>query len=207
MSAAETPWVLSAELRGHEADVKCVCSIDGGRIGSGGRDRQVIVWSAAEDGERPPYRATSSHTLHEHFVNSVCDAGGGRLASGAGSGKGGSMRMWDMSGPDAALVPGHTKNVCALALAPSGSLLSGSWDNNAMVWPEGGVLSGHSGAVWAVLGLENGDFATASADKTIKIWHEGRCVKTLTGHTDAVRAVRRCGNPWGVHVRVLCHVG
>jgi phospholipase A-2-activating protein len=183
-------FVLSAELRGHEADVKAISAVSGGRIASGGRDRAVILWSLAEDAERPPFRATASHTLHEHFVNSVCDAGGDQIASGAGSGNGGSMRMWTPGATDAMLVPGHTKNVCALSLAPDGDLISGSWDNTAMIWPNGDVLAGHQGAVWAVLGLDNGTIATGSADKTIKLWKNGTCVKTLGGHTDAVRALR-----------------
>jgi phospholipase A-2-activating protein len=187
---AAVGFVLSAELRFHEQDVKAVCRVSGGRIGSAGRDRAVVVWAPAEDGERPPYRPVSSHTLHEHFVNSICETGSSQLASGAGSGNGGSMRMWDMKSPEATLVPGHTKNVCTLAVAPDGNLLSGSWDNSAMVWPNGDRLSGHEGAVWAVLGLENGDIATASADKTIKLWRDLMCIKTLGGHTDAVRALR-----------------
>ena len=39
-----------------------------------------------------------------------------------------------------------------------------------------------------VLELSDGVIATASADKTIKLWQAGQCVRTLAGHTDAVRA-------------------
>ena len=44
--------------------------------------------------------------------------------------------------------------------------------------------------MWSVLELADGVIATASADKTIKLWQAGSCIKTLTGHTDAVRALQ-----------------
>lgn len=164
-------------------------------IGSGSRDRATVVWSPAEDGARPPYRPTHTHSLHEHFVNSVCEYGARQLASGSGSGNVGGLRLWDVaSGAEAAPAEGHTRNVCALAVAPNGDLLSGSWDNTARVWRDGAtvaVLAGHESAVWAVLGLESGVLVTGSGDKTIKLWQDGVCVKTLAGHTDSVRSLQR----------------
>ena len=50
-------------------------------------------------------------------------------------------------------------------------------------------LLGHQGAVWTVLVLPNGNFLTGSADRSIKMWKNDKCIKTLTGHTDAVRAL------------------
>jgi phospholipase A-2-activating protein len=189
-------FVLACELRLHEQDVKAVCALSGGGIASGSRDRATVVWEPAEDGERPPFRATSTHSLHEHFVNSVCEFGQRQVASGSGSGNVGGLRLWDVAaGSDAAVqAAGHTKNVCALATAPNGDLLSGSWDHTARVWRGGetvAVLQGHESAVWAVLGLDSGALVTGSGDKTIKLWQDGVCVKTLTGHTDSVRALQR----------------
>src|SRR5437773_844922 len=56
-----------------------------------------------------------------------------------------------------ALLLGHSNNVCALDVDPSGKLIvSGGWDGQARVWGVGkwecdGVLEGHEGSVWAVL--------------------------------------------------------
>ena len=187
-------FVLSSELRLHEQDVKCVCALASGGIASGSRDRATVLWERAEDGEAPRFRATSTHSLHEHFVNSVCEYGAGQVASGSGSGNVGGLLLWDVAaGSEAVPAPGHTKNVCALATAPGGDLLSGSWDNTARVWRGGetvAVLAGHEGPVWAVIGLESGALVTGSGDKTIKLWQDGVCVKTLTAHTDAVRSLQ-----------------
>jgi phospholipase A-2-activating protein len=187
-------FVLACELRLHEQDVKCVCALSGGGIASGSRDRATVVWESAEDGERPPFRATSTHSLHEHFVNSVCEFGERQVASGSGSGNVGGLLLWDVAAGSDAVVPvgGHTKNVCALATAANGGVLSGSWDNTARLWRDGeavAVLSGHEGAVWAVLDLGT-SVVTGSGDKTIKLWRDGVCVKTLASHTDAVRALQ-----------------
>jgi phospholipase A-2-activating protein len=51
------------------------------------------------------------------------------------------------------MLAGHTQNVCALAAASNGDLLSGSWDYTARVWRAGSEvlqLTGHQGAVWAI---------------------------------------------------------
>lgn len=187
-------FVLACELRAHAQDVKCVCALSGGGIGSGSRDRATVVWESAEDGEQPPFRMTNTHSLHEHFVNSVCEFGERQVASGSGSGNVGGLLLWDVPAGSDAVVPvgGHTKNVCALATAADGGLLSGSWDNTARLWRGGetvAVLSGHEGPVWAVLDLGT-SVVTGSGDKTIKLWRDGICVKTMTSHTDAVRALQ-----------------
>eukprot|EP01051_Picozoa_sp_SAG22_P001020 SAG22_NODE_35_length_27276_cov_20.395849_8_plen_172_part_00 len=74
MAAMDTElstFALKSELKLHESDVKAVCGLADGGIGSASRDRAVAVWSPAVDGERPPLRPTSQQT-HEHFANSIC---------------------------------------------------------------------------------------------------------------------------------------
>lgn len=88
---------------------------------------------------------------------------------------------------------GHEKPVVALAAAPNGLLVSGSWDFTARVWRGAECvheLRGHTQAVWAVLALSATDVLTASADKTIKLWRDGKCIHTYEGHSDAVRALQ-----------------
>ncbi len=56
-----------------------------------------------------------------------------------------------------ALLLGHSHNICALDVDPSGQwIVSGSWDGSARLWGVGkweceGVLEGHEGSVWAVM--------------------------------------------------------
>ncbi|GBP48926.1 Phospholipase A-2-activating protein [Eumeta japonica] len=70
-----------------------------------------------------------------------------------------------------------------------------SWDFTAKVWNVNETqapltLKGHQAAVWNIIELGNGIYATASADKTIILWSKGgQQIKTLTGHTDCVRAL------------------
>jgi WD40 repeat protein len=53
------------------------------------------------------------------------------------------------------------------------------------------VLTGHSQAVWALLPLRGQKLLSASGDRSIKLWdtHDGKCLGTLNGHGDCVRAL------------------
>jgi phospholipase A-2-activating protein len=53
------------------------------------------------------------------------------------------------------------------------------------------MLTGHSQAVWALLPLRGQKVLSASGDRSIKLWdtHDGKCLGTLTGHGDCVRAL------------------
>ena len=75
-------FALKAELKLHEGDVKAVCSLVSGGVGSASRDRAVAVWEPAVDGDRPPLRPAGQQT-HDHFANSVCQVGGSAIASGS----------------------------------------------------------------------------------------------------------------------------
>lgn len=90
---------------------------------------------------------------------------------------------------------GHDANVCSLDICQSRmELVSGSWDNTAIVWSEWQLkckLVGHSGSVWSVCYFSDETIISGSADKTIKIWKDYECVKTIQAHEDCVRCVRR----------------
>lgn len=65
-----------------------------------------------------------------------------------------------------ALLLGHSNNVCALDVDPTGALIiSGGWDSQGRVWRTGkwecdAVLEGHEGSVWAVLALDKDTIVT-----------------------------------------------
>ena len=69
MAAAAAEFELVAELIGHEGDVRCVASLEGGRLVSGSRDRFAKVWQASADGKAFEVEATCFE--HEHFVNAA----------------------------------------------------------------------------------------------------------------------------------------
>ena len=89
---------------------------------------------------------------------------------------------------------GHEANVCCLDICQSKmEIVSGSWDNSAIVWSEWQLkckLVGHSGSVWSVCYFSQDTIITGSADKTIKIWKNYECIKTIQAHDDCVRCVR-----------------
>ena len=78
---------------------------------------------------------------------------------------------------------GHEANVCSLDVCQSKlELVSGSWDNTAIVWSEWQLkckLLGHSGSVWSVCYISEDTIISGSADKTIKIWKNYECVRTI----------------------------
>ncbi|KAI8048595.1 PLAA family ubiquitin binding-domain-containing protein [Gilbertella persicaria] len=79
-----------------------------------------------------------------------------------------------------------------LTTTPSGYIVSGSWDNKAIVWKEfqqAYVLEGHTAAVWAILAIDDSLILTASADKSIRLWRDGNLIHVYQGHTEAVRGL------------------
>ncbi|KAK0393204.1 hypothetical protein QR680_000096 [Steinernema hermaphroditum] len=98
----------------------------------------------------------------------------------------------------------HQANVCALHVDQDARMMiSGSWDETAVVWDLSGlyeglggeckriVLRGHGQSVWAVTsGFSANHFLTGSADKTIKYWYGETMLQSMTG-PDIVRAIER----------------
>jgi U3 small nucleolar RNA-associated protein 13 len=96
----------------------------------------------------------------------------------------------------------HTKEVNALALAPTGDLvLSGSQDRTLKVWAleEGGqmrelaTLKGHRRAVWsAAFSPIDKVAASGSGDMMVKVWSmsDFSCLRTFEGHTASVLKLR-----------------
>ncbi|KAM0683995.1 hypothetical protein MDAP_000733 [Mitosporidium daphniae] len=170
------------------------------------RDKHVKVFSIRRKGSNYETSETRSFSFHSNFVNSLvfktpnCEFPNGMIFSG------GSDKVIFAFDPTQSadsepyrLLLGHSDNVSSLFL-DGDTLISGSWDKTAIVWDQFKMpkhtLSGHQAAVWAVLILPNGNFLTASADKSIKMWKNEKCIKTMTGHTDAVRAL--CALPMAV---------
>ena len=91
---------------------------------------------------------------------------------------------------------GHGGPVRAIAVAPGGAVITGSFDTRAIVWSlETGtareVLLFHAGQVNAVAALPEGRFATGGADGRIAIWApgQGAPVRVLEGHGGPVAAL------------------
>jgi cytochrome c len=100
------------------------------------------------------------------------------------------------AGATGAELRGHGGPVRAIAVAPGGAVITGSFDTRAIVWSlETGaareVLLFHAGQVNAVAALPDGSFATGGADGRVAIWEPGRDApaRILEGHAGPVAAL------------------
>ena len=109
------------------------------------------------------------------------------------------MRLYEFAtGQLAALLKGHAGPVVSLAFsADSRRLISGSYDNSAIVWDVerralAHQLKGHADYVFAVGFMPDSARAvTGSHDKTLKLWSvaDGKEIATLSGHNNKVWAL------------------
>src|SRR5690606_13576707 len=116
-----------------------------------------------------------------------------RLAS---AGDDGLIRLWRLPQPAIPLA-GHTSDVLAAAVAPSGQIAAtGSADNTVRLWnPTNGQairqLPGHAAAVTAVAFRNDGSqLATADAAGEVRLWNpnDGAALGVLGAHGAAVTA-------------------
>ena len=111
-----------------------VYNSDGSLVASGGLDRAVTVWNAA-DGER-----LLRLMGHEDYVTAIAFSPDGRWIASGSADK--TIKIWDASaGTELAVLDGHQAPILALAFSPDGRrLVSGSWDTTIKVWdPISGV--------------------------------------------------------------------
>ncbi|KAI8188036.1 Ubiquitin homeostasis protein [Colletotrichum sp. SAR 10_76] len=175
-------YKLSAQLSGHDSDVKAVSFPASHTILSASRDGSVRVWRQVSDS--PPSFEPSVSSQTSEFVNSVTylppseQYPDGLIASG-GKDTIVEVRQPQSSQGDNAerLLIGHSQNVCSLDVSPKGTyIVSGGWDSQAIVWSTSTWepeirLSGHEKSVWAVLALDEETVVTGCADTSIRIYN------------------------------------
>ncbi|KAI1372528.1 PFU-domain-containing protein [Hypoxylon crocopeplum] len=172
---------LSAQLVGHDADVRHVCFPSADLILSAARDCTVRSWKRTAPS--PPTFDPTIASQGSEFYNSLAylppssEFPDGLVVSG-GNDTIIDVRRANSTPSDNAerLLVGHARNVCALAVVPGGHhIVSASWDKTARIWSVGkweveAVLTGHEEAVWDVLPLDGTTVVTASADKNIRVF-------------------------------------
>uniref|UniRef100_A0A8R1XTE8 Phospholipase A-2-activating protein n=1 Tax=Onchocerca volvulus TaxID=6282 RepID=A0A8R1XTE8_ONCVO len=194
-------YEFSGIIAAHHSDVKCIVATDLGQIISGSRDECVKVFSERNDGYVEDLSLTNVEKL---AVNAVafysCPKYGWLIFAGR---KDGSIAVYTSdSDKPTSILREHKMNVCVLYVdAENGKLMSGSWDNNAIIWPIPEIISssdfnalclvGHKLSVWAVASIpERPDFyLTGSADLTIKLWKGDSEINSFSGHEDVVRSL------------------
>ncbi|KAM5347218.1 hypothetical protein ACJ41O_010223 [Fusarium nematophilum] len=211
---------LSAQLVGHESDVRAVSFPSLDTVLTASRDCSVRVWRSNQ--ASPPEFDGSLLSRGSEYINSIAffppssDRPDGLVLSG------GKDTIIEVKSPKAAasdnaerLLVGHAHNVCTLDVAPNGSfVVSGGWDGQARVWTSQKwetelTLTGHeSMAVWSVVVLDDHTVVTGCADKSIRVFDlrqsvAGEVSPKSTIHTpDVVRALCRVpqGHPSGADI-------
>ncbi|KAL2136465.1 hypothetical protein VTI74DRAFT_3484 [Chaetomium olivicolor] len=174
---------LSAQLKGHEADVRAVYFPAANTILSSSRDQTVRLWRKTAD-KPPTFEATITSQGHG-YINSVTylrqsSTWPEGLILSAGQEAIIEAKRPTLTTTDNAdrLLVGHGHNVCTLDVSSRGSyVVSGGWDGKALVWDtEKWQISAqlmHEGevkSVWAVLAYDEHTVITGSADTYIRIF-------------------------------------
>ncbi|KAK7536743.1 polyubiquitin binding protein-like protein [Phyllosticta citribraziliensis] len=194
---------LSAQLRGHDDDVRSVAFPHSSFVVSASRDASVRLWKLSSN--TPPTFDCTIVARGTTFVNALAFVPPSSTYPDGLIVSGGKDSIIDVRQPtrtlqdDAeALLLGHGHNVCALDVSQDGrTIVSGSWDQEARVWTLGNwessaVLRGHEGSVWAVLAYDTKIIITGCADKQIRFFtHDGKLLRSIQGSSDVVRALCR----------------
>ena len=95
---------------------------------------------------------------------------------------------------------GHSLDVTAVAVLPSGNIISGAMDKTVKVWDTTSgkcvkTLTGHESSVLALLALPSGGFLSGSADHTVRRW-EGEGEAGAPSKVRGVLQVDPSVDPW-----------
>ncbi|OTA04485.1 Doa1, WD protein required for ubiquitin-mediated proteolysis [Trichoderma parareesei] len=211
---------LSAQLLGHEADVRAVSFPSPDFALSASRDCTVRIWRRTQTS--PPAFEGTLISRGSEYVNTVAffppnqEHPNGLVVSG------GKDTIIEVKSPNSLatdnaerLLIGHAHNVCTLDVSPKGTyLVSGGWDGQARVWNLSKwetelMLGGHEGmAVWSVVALDETTVVTGCADKSIRVFDltqgkGGEVMPAATIYTpDVVRALCKVpkGHPSGADI-------
>ncbi|KJZ74277.1 hypothetical protein HIM_06283 [Hirsutella minnesotensis 3608] len=200
---------LSAQLIGHEADVRAVCFPSENVILSASRDCTVRLWR--RDADTPPVLTASLVSRGSEYVNSLTFVPANESRADGLVVSGGKDTIIEVKSPRATstdnaerLLIGHAHNVCTLDVSPTGAfLISGGWDGQARVWDTGTwetklMLQGHQGmSVWSAVALDDTTVVTGCADKSIRVFDLTQATagevepKSVISTPDVVRALCR----------------
>ncbi|AGY58509.1 WD40 repeat domain-containing protein [Gloeobacter kilaueensis] len=189
----QQPWVRASErlLVSHTSPIWATAiSPDGHYYAGGDATGAVKLWSA--DGGLVLRKLSA----HRGPVRTVVFTPDGKTLVSAGSDQ--QIRLWNpATGSLLASLVGHTEPVWSLAISSDGhQLASGGVDRTIRLWDlrTGRLLRGLRTRSWTFAVAFSPDqrlLASGGKDHKIRLWDPatGSLLATLTGHTDAVRAL------------------
>ncbi|KAG8100851.1 hypothetical protein GUJ93_ZPchr0013g36109 [Zizania palustris] len=186
---------LSAQLRGHEDDVRGICICGDAGIATSSRDRTVRFWTKHPE-KKHGYVLSKTLVGHSSFVGPLAwippsdrFPEGGLVSGGMDT----LVLLWDLHrGEVVETMKGHTSQVTGLAVDTNGDIISSSMDCTLRRWRNGNAVEiweAHKVALQTVLKLPSGELFTGSSDSTIKLWKGRTCLHTFSGHADTVRCL------------------
>jgi len=176
---------LSAQLVGHESDVRAVAFPNPDAVLSASRDCSVRLWQRTSDSSSSTSSTFEAHITNQgsDYVNSITYLPPTHAYPEGLVVSGGRDTIIDVRKPTSLpgdnaerLLIGHAHNVCTLDVSPKGNyIVSGGWDSQARVWSVSKwetqfMLTGHELSVWAVTFLDENTVVTGCADKNIRIY-------------------------------------
>ena len=195
------------ELKMHQSEVfMCAWnSIYTDMIATGSGDASARIWQMggkkAADGLGPvrllPHGSGPKDRKNKDVTTLEWSSDGKLLATGSYDGV---ARVWSLNGSLVHTLRGHKGPIFSLKWNKKGNyLLSGSYDKTTIVWnvsTNNGYIEqqfhDHQAPALDVDWKDDTTFASCSTDKTVNICRVGmpRPLKTYTGHTDEVNAVK-----------------
>jgi WD40 repeat protein len=155
---------------------------------------QRRAWEGRWEGYSAGWRVPQKLVGHTGPVRSLAVGPDGTVHT---AGEDMTVRAWSgTTGTLLRTLEGHTKMVLSLAVGADGTVYSAGFDSTIRVWSgiDGSslrVLEGYPGSlvVWALAIAADGTLFSGTQDAMIRVWSEGEHVRTLVGHSSAVRAL------------------
>lgn len=208
------PYILRADGRVHDTDVRFVSTTPDGHFLTGARDNTAQILPIPEDSDA--IERGRLYVGHEAFVNVALYHPGLAALDGAPCLVTGSndhhVALWHVeSASVAAVLDGHAQGVCCAAILTNvkprdaasttlsweGDILTGDWGGACLVFDHatGRVKQAYTQHATAIRGVEQlpgtSLVVSGSGDKTAHVWDvcTGITFAVLSGHADVVQCV------------------
>jgi len=185
---------VHSTLGEHENTV-CALAKNDKYLFSGSWDNTIKIW------ELSSLKCISTLRGHNNYVSSLAISKK-YLYSGSWDH---TIQIWDVESKksvatilkehtDGKVTGGHTNCISALTVTPTGTLISGSYDNTIKIWGSDHrcrkTLMGHSNWIYC-LATDGTRIFSGSRDNTIKVWdlQTGTMINSIGGHTDYVTSL------------------